>query len=387
MTPSINVFRESVRLEWSTRVAIDRFIYWVAYDRIAVYDGVFQFYGIWMMGEGGVMTSFKKLFTINIPDLSTMTLLRFRKNGEPIMESTEYEELAALEVYEPCSEHINNFGINGETGSFFICPYIETLLLIDHSDGCIIFNDGYDRDIKIIWHGFIFNNGSIYGHIISSHPLLPFNYLNTYKLSVKTLLQLPPGPPGLPIIGNLHKLDMFDLSDYLWRLSKRYGPLMSIRLGMVQTLVVSSAEIAKEVMKTNDLNFWTRPVVTGLQKISYANKDLAFLPYKYSIEGNKHMCCDYGVGDGVAYKEPGVSKETSTRSERPEEFKPERFMGSGSGIDYKGTDFELIPFRSGRIICPGISMAAVTMEMTLSNLIYSFDWESPVKAQEIDTLK
>ncbi|GJX62155.1 cytochrome P450 [Tanacetum coccineum] len=95
----------------------------------------------------------------------------------------------------------------------------------------------------------------------------------------KTLLPLPPGPPGLPIIGNLHQLDMSDLSDHLWRLSKRYGPLMSIRLGMVQTLVVSSAEMAKEVMKTNDLNFCTRPVLTGLKKISYDNKDIAFSPY------------------------------------------------------------------------------------------------------------
>ncbi|GJY91210.1 cytochrome P450, partial [Tanacetum coccineum] len=103
----------------------------------------------------------------------------------------------------------------------------------------------------------------------------------------KTLLQLPPGPPGLPIIGNLHQLDMSDLSDYLWRLSKRYGPLMSIRLGMVQTLVVSSAEIAKEVMKTNDLNFCTRPVVIGLEKISYANKDLAFLPYSEVAFGKR----------------------------------------------------------------------------------------------------
>ncbi|GJV81269.1 cytochrome P450 71A1-like protein [Tanacetum coccineum] len=45
--------------------------------------------------------------------------------------------------------------------------------------------------------------------------------------------------------------------------------------------------------------------------------------------------------------------------ERPEEFEPERFMDSGSSIDYKGIDFELIPFGSGRRICPGISMAAV----------------------------
>nr|GEY02642.1 cytochrome P450 71A1-like [Tanacetum cinerariifolium] len=185
---------------------------------------------------------------------------------------------------------------------------------------------------------------------------------------------------------------------------------------------------------------------------------------EYSIRGNRHKCCDCGVGDDVAYKEPRVSKETSKLQqevrnvignkgkvneddldklkylkaviketlrlypaapllvpreaidrcvingyeipkktlvyvnvwavgrnpncwERPEEFEPERFMGSGSSIDYNGTDFELTPFGSGRRICPGIPMAAVTMEMTLSNLIYSFDWESPVGAQEIDTSK
>ncbi|GJS18455.1 cytochrome P450 71A1-like protein [Tanacetum coccineum] len=60
---------------------------------------------------------------------------------------------------------------------------------------------------------------------------------------------------------------------------------------------------------------------------------------------------------------------------RPGEFEPERFMGNGSSIDYKETG-ELILFGSG-----------YKMEMTLSNLIYSFDVESPVKAQEIDTLK
>ena len=90
----------------------------------------------------------------------------------------------------------------------------------------------------------------------------------------KTLLPLPPGPPGLPIIGNMHQLDMSDLSDHLLCLSKRYGPLMSIHLGMVQTLIVSSADTAKEVMKTNDLNFYTRHVLTGLRTISYDNKDI-----------------------------------------------------------------------------------------------------------------
>ncbi|KAK1427256.1 hypothetical protein QVD17_15939 [Tagetes erecta] len=95
----------------------------------------------------------------------------------------------------------------------------------------------------------------------------------------KTILPLPPGPPGLPVIGNFHQLDTFNLPDHLWRLSKRYGPLMSLRFGRVQTLVVSSAEMAKEVLKTKDLVFCNRPVLTGQKKLSYDNKDIAFSPY------------------------------------------------------------------------------------------------------------
>ncbi|GJW94855.1 cytochrome P450 [Tanacetum coccineum] len=59
---------------------------------------------------------------------------------------------------------------------------------------------------------------------------------------------------------------------------------------MVQTLVVSSAEMAKEVTKTNDLNFCTRPVLTGLKKISYDNKDLAFSPYSEYWRQMRKIC-------------------------------------------------------------------------------------------------
>nr|XP_034577305.1 cytochrome P450 71A1-like [Setaria viridis] len=41
----------------------------------------------------------------------------------------------------------------------------------------------------------------------------------------------------------------------LRKLSQSYGPLMLLRLGAVPTLVVSSAEAAREVMRTHDLAF------------------------------------------------------------------------------------------------------------------------------------
>ncbi|KAL1215999.1 Cytochrome P450 71B7 [Cardamine amara subsp. amara] len=59
----------------------------------------------------------------------------------------------------------------------------------------------------------------------------------------------------------------------------------------------------------------------------------------------------------------------------PDEFNPERFLDNV--IDYKGLNFELLPFGSGRRICPGMMMGITNVELGLLNLLYFFDWGLP----------
>ncbi|KAK7349661.1 hypothetical protein VNO77_07203 [Canavalia gladiata] len=104
--------------------------------------------------------------------------------------------------------------------------------------------------------------------------LLFFQYRRTFKSPPR-----PPGPRGLPIIGNLHQLKSSELYLQLWHLSKKYGPLFSIQLGLRPAIVVSSPKLAKEVLKTHDLEFCGRPQLLGQQKLSYNGLEMIFSPY------------------------------------------------------------------------------------------------------------
>ncbi|KDP37372.1 hypothetical protein JCGZ_06826 [Jatropha curcas] len=73
-----------------------------------------------------------------------------------------------------------------------------------------------------------------------------------------TQIHAPPSPPALPLIGHLHLIGSV-LPKSFQELAGRYGPLMEIRLGASTCVVASNATAAKEIFKTHDLNFSSRP--------------------------------------------------------------------------------------------------------------------------------
>ncbi|XP_059299290.1 geraniol 8-hydroxylase-like isoform X2 [Lycium ferocissimum] len=69
--------------------------------------------------------------------------------------------------------------------------------------------------------------------------------------------------------------------------------------------------------------------------------------------------------------------------EKPLEFMPERFLKSS--VDYKGRNFEYIPFGAGRRICPGMPLAIRMVNLMLASIIQPFNWKLP-KGMEPENL-
>ncbi|XP_039055772.1 premnaspirodiene oxygenase-like [Hibiscus syriacus] len=78
-----------------------------------------------------------------------------------------------------------------------------------------------------------------------------------------------------------------------------------------------------------------------------------------------------------------IGRDSNYRDEA-ERFNPERFIDSS--VDYKGTNFEFIPFGVGRRKCPGITYSLVVVEFSLAKLLYHFDWKllNGIKNEDLD---
>ncbi|CBI33746.3 unnamed protein product, partial [Vitis vinifera] len=70
---------------------------------------------------------------------------------------------------------------------------------------------------------------------------------------------LPPSPPAIPILGHLHLLLKPPIHRQLQSLSKKYGPIFSLRFGSSPVVIISSPSTVEECFTKNDIIFANRP--------------------------------------------------------------------------------------------------------------------------------
>ncbi|KAG2681446.1 hypothetical protein I3760_11G145200, partial [Carya illinoinensis] len=103
-------------------------------------------------------------------------------------------------------------------------------------------------------------------------------YVWIYSKSNKVTPPLPPGPRGLPLVGNLLSLDP-ELHSYFAGLAQKHGPILKLRLGNKLGIVVTSPSLAREVLKDHDVNFANRDVPAAARALAYDGSDIVWTPY------------------------------------------------------------------------------------------------------------
>ncbi|CAD6336143.1 unnamed protein product [Miscanthus lutarioriparius] len=104
---------------------------------------------------------------------------------------------------------------------------------------------------------------------------------------------------------------------------------------------------------------------------------LPLLLPRQSQEPCRVLGYDVPAGTTVLINVWALGRDGRYWSGDPEEFRPERFEAEASAVEFKGADFELLPFGAGRRMCPGMSFGLANVELALASLLFHFDWEAP----------
>ncbi|XP_067829845.1 steroid 21-hydroxylase [Heptranchias perlo] len=151
--------------------------------------------------------------------------------------------------------------------------------------------------------------------------LLALQFWKEGRFQTERIQQVLPGPPSLPIIGNLWDLRRKDLHIYLSKLGKTLGPIYRLRLWSQDIVVLNSTDLIKEALVKRSLDFAGRPQTFTGNFISFGGKDLSLGDYTAAWKVQKKLVhCAIQQGHGTAF-EPVVVGEAKKLCEEFQSYR------------------------------------------------------------------
>ncbi|KAF9622548.1 hypothetical protein IFM89_032113 [Coptis chinensis] len=155
---------------------------------------------------------------------------------------------------------------------------------------------------------------------------------------------------------------------------------LSLLLNNVHALKKAQRELDAQIGKerqVEDSDIKNLPYIQAIIK-----EAMRLYPAGPIIEREASEDCDVGgfhvpAGTRLMVNLWKLQRDPNVWPNDPLEFRPERFLTSHADVDLRGQHLELIPFGSGRRVCPGISFSLQVMHLALARIIHGFELKIP----------
>ncbi|KAF9601660.1 hypothetical protein IFM89_021182 [Coptis chinensis] len=141
--------------------------------------------------------------------------------------------------------------------------------------------------------------------------VVPLLFLCGVLVRSRKKVPYPPGPKGLPVVGNMFILDQLTHRG-LAQLADQYGGLVHLQSGKLHMMAVSTPEIARQVLQVNDLIYSNRPANLNIKYLTYNQADMAFAHYGPFWRQMRKLCTQKVFSKKRAESWASVSEEVET---------------------------------------------------------------------------
>ncbi|KAF7113379.1 hypothetical protein RHSIM_RhsimUnG0132100 [Rhododendron simsii] len=139
--------------------------------------------------------------------------------------------------------------------------------------------------------------------------LIVLLYSSIFRRTKTSHAKLPPGPNPIPVLGNLLSLDNKPHKS-LARLAKIHGPIMSLILGSVTTVVISSPTAAKQVLLKHDVLFSSRTIPDAVRAHNHHELGMPWIPVSPLWRSLRKIC------NSQMFAGQSLAAEQNTRSSK-----------------------------------------------------------------------
>lgn len=163
---------------------------------------------------------------------------------------------------------------------------------------------------------------------------------------------LPPGPIQWPLVGSLFSVGFEYRHRTYATLSRKYGPVMHFCLGGANVLVVSSPELAMEVLKSKDTEWASRPPTPAGKYIGVDFHALDFAPNGPHWRHLRKICATYIFSPARLRAQGYIRREEVLRIVDHVFSQSQRAVGLGLGepIDLRSVSYSLMDNIISRVL-------------------------------------